>query len=213
MTYSESALVAFSTLIATIGPLETAVLFAALTPGVTRERRRQIAIKAILIATGILLFFTLLGGPIFRQLGVTLAALQAAGGVLLLLIALDMIFMPDTGMFTLSKDETREAERKDDISVVPLATPIIAGPGAMGGVVLVAAKADGDPMGLAVIVGTVLFTMALTLLLFFGAGQIRHYMSDTAINVITRVMGIILAALAMQYLFNGIEQSGLFTHT
>jgi len=210
MTYSESALVAFSTLIATIGPLETAVLFAALTPGVTRERRRQIAIKAILIATGILLFFTLLGGPIFRQLGVTLAALQAAGGVLLLLIALDMIFMPDTGMFTLSKDETREAERKDDISVVPLATPIIAGPGAMGGVVLVAAKADGDPMGLAVIVGTVLFTMALTLLLFFGAGQIRHYMSDTAINVITRVMGIILAALAMQYLFNGIEQSGLF---
>jgi multiple antibiotic resistance protein len=213
MTYSESALVAFSTLIATIGPLETAVLFAALTPGVTRERRRQIAIKAILIATGILLFFTLLGGPIFRQLGVTLAALQAAGGVLLLLIALDMIFMPDTGMFTLSKDETREAERKDDISVVPLATPIIAGPGAMGGVVLVAAKAHGDPMGLAVIVGTVLFTMALTLLLFFGAGQIRHYMSDTAINVITRVMGIILAALAMQYLFNGIEQSGLFTHT
>lgn len=212
MTYSESALVAFSTLVATIGPLETAVLFAALTPGVTRERRRQIAIKAILIATGILLFFTLLGGPIFRQLGVTLAALQAAGGVLLLLIALDMIFMPDTGMFTLSKDETREAERKDDISVVPLATPIIAGPGAMGGVVLVAAKAEGDPMGLAVIVGTVLFTMAVTLLLFFGAGQIRHYMSDTAINVITRVMGIILAALAMQYLFNGIEQSGLFTH-
>ena len=63
MTYTESALVAFSTLLATIGPLETAVLFAALTPGVTRERRRQIAIKAILIATGILLFFTLLGGP------------------------------------------------------------------------------------------------------------------------------------------------------
>jgi multiple antibiotic resistance protein len=213
MTYTESALVAFSTLLATIGPLETAVLFAALTPGVTRERRRQIAIKAILIATGILLFFTLLGGPIFRQLGVTLAALQAAGGVLLLLIALDMIFMPDTGMFTLSKDETREAEHKDDISVVPLATPIIAGPGAMGGVVLVAAKAEGDPIGLAVIVGTVLVTMAGTLLLFFGAGQIRHYMSDTAINVITRVMGIILAALAMQYLFNGIEQSGLFSHS
>ena len=213
MTYTESALVAFSTLLATIGPLETAVLFAALTPGVTRERRRQIAIKAILIATAILLFFTLLGGPIFRQLGVTLAALQAAGGVLLFLIALDMIFMPDTGMFTLSKDETREAENKDDISVVPLATPIIAGPGAMGGVVLVAAKADGDPLGLAVIVGTVLVTMAATLLLFFGAGQIRHYMSDTAINVITRVMGIILAALAMQYLFNGIAQSGIFTHS
>lgn len=213
MTYTESALVAFSTLLATIGPLETAVLFAALTPGVTRERRRQIAIKAILIATGILLFFTLLGGPIFRQLGVTLAALQAAGGVLLLLIALDMIFMPDTGMFTLSKDETREAEKKDDISVVPLATPIIAGPGAMGGVVLVAAKADGDPLGLAVIAGTVLVTMAATLVLFFGAGQIRHYMSDTAINVITRVMGIILAALAMQYLFNGIEQSGIFTYS
>jgi multiple antibiotic resistance protein len=213
MTYTESALVAFSTLLATIGPLETAVLFAALTPGVTRERRRQIAVKAILIATGILLFFTFLGGPIFRSLGVTLAALQAAGGVLLLLIALDMIFMPDTGMFTLSKGETLEAERKDDISVVPLATPIIAGPGAMGGVVLIAAKNEGDPMGLAVIAGAILVTMAATLMLFFGAGQIRHYMSDTAINVITRVMGIILAALAMQYLFNGIAQSGLFAHS
>jgi multiple antibiotic resistance protein len=212
MNYLESALVAFSTLVATVGPIETAVLFAALTPGVTKAKRRQIAIKSILIATTILLFFTLFGAPILRQLGVTLAALQAAGGILLLLIALDMIFMPDTGMFTLSQDETREAERKHDISVVPLATPIIAGPGAMGGVVLVASKASGDPIALAVIAVTVLATMLATLLLFFGAGQIRHYMSDTSINVITRVMGIILAALAMQYLFNGIEQSGIFGH-
>jgi multiple antibiotic resistance protein len=210
MTYLESALVAFSTLVATVGPIETAVLFAALTPGVSKQRRRQIALKAILIATAILLFFALFGGPILHQLGVTLAALQASGGILLLLIALDMIFMPDTGMFTLSKDETLEAERKDDISVVPLATPIIAGPGAMGGVILAATKAGGDPIALSVIAATVLATMFATLLLFFGAGQIRHYMSDTAINVITRVMGIILAAMAMQYLFNGIEQSGIF---
>jgi len=212
MSYLESALVAFSTLVATVGPIETAVLFAALTPGITKAKRRQIAIKSILIATAILLFFTLFGAPILRQLGVTFAALQAAGGILLLLIALDMIFMPDTGMFTLSKDETREAERKNDISVVPLATPIIAGPGAMGGVILVASKAAGDPIALAVIVATVLATMLATLLLFLGAGQIRHYMSDTSINVLTRVMGIILAALAMQYLFNGIEQSGIFGH-
>ncbi len=210
MNYLESALVAFSTLLATIGPIETAVLFAAMTPGVTTAKRRQIAIKAILIATLILLFFTLLGGPLLHQLGVTLAALQAAGGVLLLLIALDMIFMPDSGMFTLSQDEAREAERKADISVVPLATPIIAGPGAMGGVILVASKAQGDPMALAVIVTTVLITMGLTLLLFLGAGQIRHYISDTTTNVITGVMGIVLAALAMQFLFNGIEQSGIF---
>ena len=210
MTYVESALVAFSTLVATVGPIETAVLFAALTPGVSKQRRRQIAIKAIAIATTILLFFTLFGAPILHQLGVTLAALQASGGILLLLIALDMIFMPDSGMFTLSKDEELEAERKNDISVVPLATPIIAGPGAMGGVILVATKAGGDPIALTVIAATVLITMLATLLLFFGAGQIRHYMSDTAINVITRVLGIILAAMAMQYLFNGIEQSGIF---
>ena len=154
MTHIEAALVAFSTLVATIGPIETAILFAALTPGVSAVRRRQIAVKAVLIATAILLFFTLFGGPIFQQLGVTLAALQAAGGILLLLIALDMIFMPDSGMFTLSQGETREAKSKDDISVVPLATPIIAGPGAMGGVVLIASKAHSDPAALVTIVAT-----------------------------------------------------------
>ena len=93
---------------------------------------------------------------------------------------------------------------------MPLATPIIAGPGAMGGVVLVASKAHGDPAALAAVVATVIATMGLTLLLLLGAGQIRHFISDTTANVVTRVMGIVLAALAMQFLFNGIEQSGIF---
>lgn len=213
MTYTEAALVAFSTLVATIGPIETAILFAALTPGVTVARRRQIAVKAASTATIILLFFTFFGGPIFHELGVTQAALQASGGILLLLIALDMIFMPDSGMFTLTRDEESEAKRKEDITIVPLATPIIAGPGAMGGIVLVASKAGGDPIALSVIAATIVATMAGVLILLLGAGQIRHYMSDTTVNVITRVMGIVLAALAMQFLFNGIGQSGLFgTH-
>lgn len=209
-TMLSTALVAFSTLFATVGPIESAVLFAALTPRMAPSERRIIAFKATFIATLVLLFFTLLGGPILRALGVTLAALEAAGGILLLLIAIEMIFMPASGLFTLSADEAKEAERKSDISIVPLATPILAGPGAMGGVIVLASKAGGDPAGLVVVVAALLATMIVTYLLLLAAVQIRHHVSDTAVNVITRVMGILLAALAMQFLFNGIADSKIF---
>ena len=205
-----TALVAFSTLLATVGPIESAVLFAALTPRMAPRNRRIIAFKATFIATLVLLFFTLLGGPILHALGVTLAELEAAGGVLLLLIAIEMIFMPSSGLFTLLPDEAKEAEGKSDISVVPLATPILAGPGAMSGVIVLASKADGDPASIAVVVGALLATMVVTYVLLMAAVQIRHHISDTAVNVITRVMGILLAALAMQFLFNGIADSKIF---
>ena len=213
MSLLETGLLAFSTLFATIGPIETAILFVALTPRMDARHRRNIAIKATVIATVILVFFTLVGGPMLHQLGVTLPALHAAGGVLLMIIAIDMIFLPDSNLFTLSREEEREAERKGDISVVPLATPIIAGPGAMGGVILVASRAQGDPVTLTVIIVAVLAIMLVTLVLLLTAAQIRRYVSDTAVNVLTRVMGIILSALAMQFLFNGIIESGVFGAT
>lgn len=205
-----TALVAFSTLFATIGPIESAIIFAALTPRLEPSERRRVAIRATLIASTVLLFFTLLGGPTLRALGVSLAALEAAGGILLLLISIEMIYSRSSGILHLSPDEAKEAEGKTDISVVPLAMPILAGPGAMGGVIVLSTKADGDPANMAVLVLALVAIMLVTYGLLVAATWLRQHISDTAVNVITRVMGILLAALAMQFLFNGIAESRIF---
>ncbi len=205
----ETALKSFTTFFATIGPIEAAVLFATLTPKMPRAERRRIALRATVIATMILGFFTLLGGPILRQLGVSIAALQTAGGIVLLLIALDMIFARPGGSIKLTPLEGEEAQTRDDVAVFPLATPLLAGPGAMSAGILLAANAHGEPLGLAVVAGALLAVMAITLALLALAHELNRMMSLTAQRVLIRVFGILLAAIAVQALFNGIGASGL----
>ena len=144
----EGLLSAATTFFATIGPVEAAVLFATLTPKMDRDARRAVAAKATVIAGVILLIFTLLGEPLLRQLGVSIAALQTAGGIILLLIALDMVFAKPGSAFKLTPSEGAEAQSKDEIAVFPLATPLLAGPGAMSSAILLAANAHGDPLRL-----------------------------------------------------------------
>ena len=205
----ETALKSFTTFFATIGPIEAAVLFATLTPKMPRAERRRIALRATVIATMILGFFTLLGGPILRQLGVSIAALQTAGGIVLLLIALDMIFARPGGSIKLTPLEGEEAQTRDDVAVFPLATPLLAGPGAMSAGILLAANAHGEPLGLAIVAGALLAVMAITLALLALAHELNRMMSLTAQRVLIRVFGILLAAIAVQALFNGIRTSGL----
>ena len=205
----EIALKSFTTFFATIGPIEAAVLFATLTPKMPRADRRRIALRATVIATMILGFFTLLGGPILRQLGVSIAALQTAGGIVLLLIALDMIFARPGGSIKLTPLEGEEAQTRDDVAVFPLATPLLAGPGAMSAGILLAANTHGEPLGLAVVAGALLAVMAITLALLTLAHELNRMMSLTAQRVLIRVFGILLAAIAVQALFNGIRTSGL----
>ena len=205
----ETALKSFTTFFATIGPIEAAVLFATLTPKMPRTERRRIALRATVIATMILGFFTLLGGPILRQLGVSIAALQTAGGIVLLLIALDMIFARPGGSIKLTPLEGEEAQTRDDVAVFPLATPLLAGPGAMSAGILLAANTHGEPLGLAVVAGALLAVMAITLALLTLAHELNRMMSLTAQRVLIRVFGILLAAIAVQALFNGIRTSGL----
>lgn len=143
----ETALKSFAIFFATIGPVETAVLFATLTPKMPRRERAGIALRATAIASVILLIFTLLGQPLLDEIGVTISALQTAGGIILLMIALDMIFARPTSAFKLTEPEDVEAHTKDDIAVFPLATPLLAGPGAMSAGILLAANA-GDNLSL-----------------------------------------------------------------
>jgi multiple antibiotic resistance protein len=210
----ETALTAFTTFFAVIGPIEAAVLLSSLTPNMSRAERRAITVKAVFIATLIVLAFALFGGPILRQLGVSLAALQTAGGIILLIIALDMTLSRRPATPALSAKESEEAEdraeRHAEIAVFPLATPLLAGPGAMTSAIVLAAGTKGDPALLAAVVGAMLTVMAITLALLLVAHEVHHVIGVTARKVIVRVSGVLLAALAVQSIFNGLGAAHIF---
>jgi multiple antibiotic resistance protein len=204
----ETALIAFTTYFATIGPADVAALFAALTPDNTPAERRQMALKGTLIATAILLVFALFGEAVLRLFGISLPALRIAGGILLLLIAIDMVFGRPSGGTTTTSAETAEAALKDDISVFPLATPLIAGPGAIGATMLLVADAQGDRLRVAVVILVLLGMLLLTFLLLLIATQVHRLLGVTGLHVVSRVVGVLLAALAVQFILDGIRTSG-----
>ena len=205
----ETAGLALATFFATIGPLDVAAMFAALTASQTAQQRRSIAIRGTLIGTAILLAFALIGELLLASLGISLAALRTAGGILLLLIGIDMVFARSSGGTSTTDDEEKEAISKTDISVFPLATPLIAGPGAMGAAILLMADQEGNVAGQAIIVASIWRSLLLTFVSMLLAGKIQHWLGVTGMHVITRVMGVLLSALAVQFIFDGIRQSGL----
>lgn len=205
----ETAGLALATFFATIGPLDVAAMFAALTASQTARQRRSIAIRGTLIGSAILLAFALIGELLLASLGISLAALRTAGGILLLLIGIDMVFARSSGGTSTTADEEKEAISKSDISVFPLATPLIAGPGAMGAAILLMADQEGNVAGQAIIVASILLILLLTFISMLLAGKIQHLLGVTGMHVITRVMGVLLSALAVQFIFDGIKQSGL----
>jgi multiple antibiotic resistance protein len=211
----ETFLTAFATFFAVIGPLDTAVLLALLTPNMTRGERHAFAIKAVAIATIIILLFVLVGQPTLTSLGVSLAALQTAGGIILFLIALEMTLARRPGPVpALSAKESEEAEDKAEahaeIAVFPFATPLLAGPGAMTSAIVLAAGTHGDVSLLGALIAAIITVMAVTLVLFLLAQEIHRFIGLTARKVIVRVFGVLLAALAVQSIFNGLIEAHLF---
>lgn len=210
----ETALTAFTTFFAVIGPIDTAVLLASLTPNMTGAERRAISVKAVFIATLIVLAFALFGGPVLAELGVSLAALQTAGGIILFAIALEMTLAKRPGPTTLSAKESAEVENKAEahaeIAVFPLATPLLAGPGAMTSAIVLAAGTKGDLKLLGAVVVAILAVMGVTLMMLLVAQEIHQLIGVTARKVIVRVFGVLLAALAVQSIFNGLAATHLF---
>jgi len=205
----ETAGLALATFFATIGPLDIAAMFAALTANQSAQQKRSIAIRGSLIGTVILVAFALIGEYLLAGLGISLAALRAAGGILLLLIGIDMVFARSSGGTSTTDEEEREAISRTDISVFPLATPLIAGPGSMGAAILLMANQEGDVTGQAIIIASLLAVILLTFVSLLLAGKIQNLLGVTGMHVITRVMGVLLSALAVQFIFDGIKQSGL----
>jgi multiple antibiotic resistance protein len=204
-----TALTSFTTFFATIGPVEAAVLFATLTPSVPRSDRRRIAAKATAIAAVILIVSTLAGGPLLKQLGVSIPALQTAGGIILLVISFEMVFARPVSAFKLTPPEGAEAQTKDDLAVFPLATPLLAGPGSMSAGILLAANTRGDAVQLAVTIAALAVVMVATLALLLLAHEVTRLLGVTAQRVLMRVFGILLAAIAVQAVFDGVGGSGL----
>ncbi len=211
----ETFLTAFTTFFAVIGPIDSAVLLATLTPSMTGAERRAVSLKAVAIATLIILLFALFGGPVLNRLGVSLAALQTAGGLILLVIGLDMTLSRHPGPTALSLKESEEAENKAEahaeIAVFPLATPLLAGPGAMTSAIVLAAGTKGDPKLLVAVVLAILAVMLVTLIFLLLAQEVHELIGLTARKVIVRVFGVLLAAIAVQSIFNGIIASHIFS--
>lgn len=196
---------AFVTLLVTIGPIETAAVFASLTRGVHRVGRRSLAVRAVLIAGAMLLVFAIAGNLLLELLHVSLPAFQVAGGILLFLQALTLTFSK-AGLSSISEGEHREAQGTGDIAVLPLAFPLIAGPGSLSAIVLLMGRIEGLANGLAVI--AMLFVcLALTLVAMLASDRLADWLGETGSDVVSRISGVLLAALAVQFVFDGLKQA------
>ncbi|MFC0281244.1 MarC family protein [Falsigemmobacter intermedius] len=205
-------LTVFTTLIVILDPIALAPLFIPLTAGMSSARRRQVAIRACLTAAGILTVFALIGDGLLRLTGISLPAFRVAGGVLLFLTALDMLFERRTQRRENKVDEkTHEADHSDhdDPSVFPLGIPLIAGPGAIASMILLISQGGGDWAAFLVVEGVMLGVMFLCFLSLLAAGAVERLLGRTGTLVVTRLLGMLLAALAIQFIIDGIKGSGL----
>lgn len=205
----ETASVALATFFATIGPIDAAAMFAALTVNATPAQRFSIALRGMLTATVILVLFALLGNALLKGFGISLPALRTAGGILLLLIGIEMVFARESGATSTTADEEEEAKTKPDIAVFPLATPLIAGPGAIGAAILLMADAEGQYLDQLIVLASLGAILLLTFISLLAASQLQKLLGLTGIHVVSRVFGVILTGLAVQFVFDGIAQSGL----
>ena len=203
----ETAIYAFVTFFVVLDPLGMGPIFIALTRGETPAFRRKMAIRGTVIAAIILLVFAFAGDLLLRSLGVSIAAFRIAGGVLLFLISFDMLFARATAIRRTTERETEEAEAKHDISVFPLAIPLIAGPGGLTSVVLLMGRAGNDMMMELVVLGTMALVLVIILAVLLAADQFTKWLGETGTNVISRVLGIILAALAVQFVIDGVREA------
>ena len=205
MTDLPSLITAFTAMFIVIDPIGMAPLFVAMTQGMNAAQRRAIAIRACLAGLILLLIFAFTGEALLEFIGISMPAFRIAGGVLLFLTALDMLF------------ERRQQRREDnssghvapenDPSIYPLAIPLIAGPGAIATIILLTGQTD-SALGFGAVLGVMALVIAMVFLLFLAAGLLERALGKTGINVVTRLLGMLLAALAVQFILDGLKGFG-----
>ena len=205
----EAAGIAFATLFATISPIEVGILFTGLAPREKREQR-SIALKGTLIALSILSFFAFFGQALLSSLGITLSSLRTAGGILLLLMGIDRIFANKSRKAKAAEKCSEEEDSDADITVFPLAMPIIAGPGSIGAVVLLMAESKGVILTQSIVMMSLVFNILLAFIFCLIGGRIQKFLGKSVLEAFLRIIGLLIMALAVQFIFDGIKQSELF---
>ena len=199
----ELFLSSFVTFFVVIDPPGCAPIYAGLTAGASAVQRRAMAVRAVVVAALILLVFALFGEPLLKGLGIELASFRIAGGIMLFLIALEMVFEKRT-----QRREDRAAkvteEEAEDVSIFPMAMPMIAGPGSIASVMLLMARSDGIDRS-AVVMAALGANLVLTLVALLAAGPLMRLMGQKIEAVITRLLGVLLAALAVQFVIDGVQ--------
>jgi multiple antibiotic resistance protein len=195
---------AFVTLVIVLDPIGLAPTFLAVTHGLPRSARRQVAVRAAVIAACILAGSALIGGKLLATVGISLHAFRIAGGLLLFSIASEMVF----GLRIQRQSETAEQaleERVRNMAAFPLAIPLMAGPGAITATVLLSGRAGGDPVLLAGLIVVACVGVALCLIAFLTATRIEKFLGITGNVVLSRLLGVLLAALAVQFVIDGVR--------
>jgi multiple antibiotic resistance protein len=197
---------AFATFFVVIDPPGCAPIFASLTRGFEPGQRLSMALRSTAVAAGILIFFALFGEALLKHLGISLAAFRIAGGIMLFLIALEMVFERRTQRRESRAQEVSADPEHDDISVFPMGIPMIAGPGSIASAMLLMARTDGVQRSL-VVLGALAAVLLLTLLALIAAGPLMRLLGHKFEAMLTRLLGVILAALAAQFVIDGISVS------
>ncbi len=209
--YVRFSVLALSSIFFLVDPFAALPTFLAVTAGQDDSKRRKTARKASLTAFVVLTTFAVAGSFIFKMFGITLPAFEIAGGVILLLIGLDMLEAKRSPTQE-SSGETAEAASKDDVGIVPLGIPMLAGPGAITSVMVLVGQVPGlMSWEMGAIVGSIAITAAICYVVLGGAARVARLMGETGIRILVRIMGLLLVALAVQYFVNGMVDLGVLT--
>lgn len=208
--YVRFSLLALSSILFLVDPFAALPTFLAVTDGYDKQRRRATAFKASLTALILLSSFAFAGEYIFRLFGITLPAFEIAGGVILLLIGLDMLEAKRSPTQESSSDTAAAAE-KEDAGIVPLGVPMLAGPGAITSVMVLVGQAQ-TMWQMAAILVSIVITALVCVLVLGNSDKVARVLGETGIRILVRIMGLLLVALAVQYFVNGLGDLGVIAH-
>lgn len=197
------ALAAFATLLVTVAPFKAAPVFSALTRHMDRDQQRRTALRATVLAGVILAFFGLFGDDVLRILGISLSGVRVGGGILLLLVSIQLVTSSEPGAGPVAGGGALASD--SDVAVFPLATPMIAGPATITAIVVMASELKNDMMGNVVVLAMLLLVLLVTLGCLLSAAAVQRWLGDTGMNVVSRILGILLAALAADMILTGIK--------
>lgn len=204
-----SFIVIFLALLFTIDVVGVTPIFVSLTTDTTEDYRRKMALRGVITATIILFFFAVSGSSVLSIIGIELPAFRIAGGILLLLLSIDMVLARPSSGLTETKEEHEEALHKNDISVFPLAIPLLSGPAAITMLILFMKQAQGNLVKQLVILSALAVNMLICWIALNFSAAISKFLGRTGINVLNRIFGILLTALACQFFIDGVQEAFL----